>query len=84
MEKKLFLNSDVYLWLLSLLKKNKDTQNNFGFLTSKIHKNILDDPLPFRKNIKEITHYLFEWVAEFSDEIKIIRHSNTKSMRLVT
>ena len=77
-----FLNSDVYLWLLSLLKKNKDTQNNFGFLTSKIHKNILDDPLPFRKNIKEITNYLFEWVAEFSDEIKIISHANTKSMIL--
>ena len=78
-----FISSDVYLWLIKLLKENTNKNTNFGWLTSEIHLTILDDPLPYRSNIKEMCNFLFEWVETFSSEIVIIKHSHTKSMKLL-
>ena len=81
--KSAFKNSDVYLWLLSILQNSPTNESNFGLITSEIHKKILDNPLPYRSSIKETTNYLFQWVEKFSDEIIVIVHPNTKSMKLL-
>jgi len=78
-----FISSDVYLWLLKMLQNNKKGKSSFGWLTSEIHSAILDDPLPYRSNIKEMCNCLFQWVDEFSNDIKIVNHTHTKSMKLL-
>ena len=78
----LFYNSDAYLWLLKILKAQKEGYTNFGWLTSQIHNAVLDDPIPYRSQIKEICGFLFSWVKEFSRDIEIVKHNQTESMEL--
>lgn len=78
----LFYNSDAYLWLLKILKAQKEGYTNFGWLTSQIHNAILDDPIPYRSQIKDICEFMFSWVKEFSKDIKIIQHAKTRSFML--
>lgn len=76
-----FLNSEVYLWLRSILSTNEFT--SFGWLTSKIHNAILDRPLPYRSKIKIYCENLFLWVEHYSDDIKITKHNKTRSLELI-
>ena len=41
-----FINSDVYLWIKSIM--NEDGLKNFGWFTLKFHNCILDKPMPYR------------------------------------
>lgn len=75
-----FLNTEVYLWLKSILKTEDFT--SFGWLTSKIHNSLLDRPLPYRSQIKNYCENLFLWVECYSEDINIIKHNNTKSLEL--
>lgn len=75
-----FLNTEVYLWLKSILSTKEFT--SFGWLTSKIHNGILDRPLPYRSKIKIYCENLFLWIEHYSDDIKIIKHNKTKSLEL--
>ena len=75
-----FLNTEVYLWLKSILSENEF--NSFGWLTSKIHNSILDRPLPYRSKIKTYCENLFLWVEYYSEDIKIIKHNKTRSLEL--
>lgn len=77
-----FLNSEVYLWLKTILKT--DEFKSFGWLTSKIHNCILDRPLPYRSRIKSYCENLFLWVEYYSDDISIIKYNKTKSLELVS
>lgn len=76
-----FLNTEVYLWLKSILKTDEFT--SFGWLTSKIHNSILDRPLPYRSRIKNYCENLFLWVEYYSEDINIIKHNKTKSLELI-
>jgi hypothetical protein len=77
-----FLNCSVYEWLVNKLIKNS-SEGSFGWLTHEIHNALIDDPLPHRSTVKEICHYLFEWVEQFSPTIDIIKHRRSKSMKLL-
>lgn len=77
-----FINSEVYLWVKSILTERGF--KNFGWLTSKIHNSILDNPLPYRSKIKSYCKNLFMWIETYSDEIKIVKHNKTKSLEFIT
>ena len=78
----LFYNSDAYLWLLKNLKEHKEGYTNFGWLTSQIHNVVLDNPVPYRSQIKDICELMFSWVEEFSRDINIVQHTKTRSLEL--
>lgn len=77
-----FCNSKVHRWVVDLVTEKEDEYTNFGWLTSKIHAALLDDPVPYRSGVKEICGLLFEWIEAFSDELEIDQHARTKSLRL--
>jgi len=78
-----FYNSKVYLWLLEILKNNDPKQyTNFGWLTSQIHNILLDNPVPQRADVKELTKILFKYIEQYSNDIRIIKFKNTKQMEL--
>lgn len=55
---------------------------NFGRLTKLIHDSLLDDPTPFRSDIKErLTNRFFDWISLLTEEYEIIQHRVTKSIR---
>ncbi len=78
-----FLNSRVYSWIVRKLKTEDHTYTNFGWLTANLHDALIDDPKPFRKNVKDYVSYLFDWIERFGgNEIEIIKYNRTSSLRL--
>jgi hypothetical protein len=56
-----FLNSAVIRWLMT---KIGNQTLNFGKVTQFIHDALLDDPLPYRREIKDLQVNLYSWIKE--------------------
>jgi len=65
-----FLFSKEFLWLKSILIENNNSAS-FGFLSNKLHDALLEDPKPYRSDVKKLLSNLFSW-------IKIIGEKQTK------
>ena len=77
---KAFLSSSSYLW-----QKNKIYgEVLFGKYSQQLHNFILDDPRPYRKQIKALAANMFSWTEEFSNEFKIKSYNHTKSIVRLT
>ena len=76
------LNSKIYHWLINQINKQEKKELYFGNLSSIIHNSLLDDPTPYRKNVKILQINLFSYIKYFlKDKIKI-DIPNIKSERL--
>ena len=62
--KRAFKRTRLYRWLASILSQDN---LRFGGVTAKLHSAILDDPKPYRVDIKNYNQIIFKW-AEFLDE----------------
>lgn len=63
-----FENSTIIKWL----DKQFDESIHFGKLSSLIHNALLDDPKPYRKDIKKLQKNLFKWIQDLlKDKYKI-------------
>ena len=77
-----FLNSKIYFWLINQIKKQDNQEIYFGNLSSIIHNSLLDDPKPYRKNIKELQANLYTYIKYFLEDNIIIDIPYEKSERL--
>ena len=80
--KKNLLNSKIYFWLVNQIKKQENQELYFGNLSSIIHNSLLDDPKPYRKNIKELQANLYTYIKIFLEDDIIIDVPYEKSERL--
>lgn len=70
-----FVNCNAFRWLLRTLQD--EGRLSFGGVSAHLHNDILDDPIPYRREIKDLVVNLFAW-AEFTPDIFEIsrpRHS---------
>ncbi|MCR9106006.1 MAG: phospholipase D family protein [Gammaproteobacteria bacterium] len=75
-----FRRSKMYSWLSGRLSKHGSM--NFGLLSHELHNAILNDPAPYRKDIKDFVRIIFEWCEYDSDTFAITNYSRTKSIAL--
>jgi len=68
-----FKNSKAYCWLKKVLIEHKgDRDPSFGQISSLLHDELCDDPVPYRRDIKDIQANLYEYVALYaSEEIEV-------------
>ena len=71
-----FQKSNAFKWLSNLLLTRQSMR--FGEVSSCMHNSILDDPLPYRKEIKELVANLFAWFAMIDGEFEVFRPSHTQ------
>ena len=78
------LNSRVYNWLINQIKKQENEEIYFGNLSSIIHNSLLDDPTPYRKNVKELQANLYSYIKVFlKNEIVIdVPYQNSERLRI--
>jgi hypothetical protein len=78
-----FLGSRLYSWLVRELREATG-YTNFGWLTSRLHTSLIDDPLPSRMTVKEHVKAIFDSI-EYCDppEITIEHFNHTKGLRMV-
>jgi hypothetical protein len=74
-----FLLSNVYSWQL----KKMNGEILFGEYSQLLHNTLIDDPAPYRKDVKKLVLNMFIWTSQLSEEYIIIKHNHTSSMRKV-
>ena len=76
-----FGTTRLYKWLKEILRSNGTV--SFGKLTAELHSAIIDDPTPYRRDVKDFIAVLYSW-AKFMDEdfeVSRPRHSEIISRR---
>lgn len=82
--RKAFINTRPYKWLVQILLESDDKELYFGALTAKLHDTLVNDPKPYRKDVKEHLANLLNWVDVLcEDNISIDRPNHSQRVRLI-
>ncbi len=76
-----FMSSQICFWLEVQLQEHGEL--SFGQATSLFHDQILDDPMPYRKNIKEGVANLFDWASRCNTRFEVARPHYRQVIRAV-
>lgn len=80
--KETFRRSKVFLWLYTLLE-NAGGEMYFGEVTANLHNVLINDPKPYRKEVKELLQRLLMWIQDLEiKEISIDRPNHSQRIRL--
>ena len=81
--KESFLSSKFYLWLLRKLAQ-ENSELYFGRLTELLHNDLIDDPRPYRKDVKDLISNLLNWISDLNiQNIKIERPNYSQKITLI-
>lgn len=73
-----FISSKCYRWLIASF----DSEIYFGELSYKLHNAIIDNPSPYRKDIKILLKNMLNWISELEiEEIKIDRPNYSQRLK---
>lgn len=67
-----FRQSKCYIWLCENVKE----EIYFGELTAKLHNALIDNPVPYRKDVKQILVTLLQWITNLQIEEFVIDRPN--------
>jgi len=76
-----FRTSQAYQWLLRVLQNEPEHCAYFGRLSELLHECLLDDPRPFRRDVKSLLSNLLDYVFSFAQDVIILDRPN-QSMRV--
>ncbi|AFV03477.1 hypothetical protein UNSWDHB_305 [Dehalobacter sp. UNSWDHB] len=77
-------SSRGFKWLMSTLRASNNQQLYFGELTAKLHDALINDPKPYRKEVKQLLANLLNWISLLGfDNIKIERPNYSQVVRLL-
>ncbi len=80
--KETFRWSNIYLWLLNVLKEN-DGCLYFGAITEKLHSALVSDPKPYRRDVKLLLANLLSVIEKLQmDEVVVDRPNYSQRVRL--
>ena len=77
-----FENSKIFNWLISKLKNSENQEIYFGSLSSVIHNSLLDDPKPYRQDVKKLQVNLYGYIKHFKPKNITIDVPKKRSERL--
>lgn len=76
-----FKNSRAFAWCYDVVRANRSL--SFGGLSSILHNSILDDPSPYRREIKELIQILFSWLEFYPSDFQITRPNYSEVITFV-
>ncbi|MHA7965819.1 phospholipase D-like domain-containing protein [Paenibacillus sp. CAU 1782] len=76
-----FIRSKPYRWLREAVKD----EIYFGQLTAKLHDSLMDDPKPYRRNVKILLSDLLNWLKELNiEDIVVDRPNHSQRIRVIS
>ena len=67
-----FQKSKIFKWLINQIRKEQKNEIYFGKLSTIIHNSLLDDPKPYRKDVKNLQSNIYDFIKKLKlDKIKI-------------
>ncbi len=80
-----FLISRVWKWLVTRLTESATHELYFGQLTALLHNALLDDPKPYRREVKTLVLNLVAWTVEIGQaSVLVDRPSHSQRLRLIS
>jgi len=77
-----FRTLKVHAWLMQVLEVRGSVR--FGALASALHSVLLEDPSPYRRDVKTLVSLLFDWMLFIEDPaVEIAQHRHTRSISLL-
>ncbi len=81
--KQAFNRSSCYRWLKKVLLESNEQQLYFGALSAKLHNALINDPKPYRKEVKELLANLLNWIIELEmDDVFVERPNYSQLVKL--
>lgn len=74
-----FKRTRLFRWLCEILS---DQSLSFGGVTARLHLSILDDPKPYRVDIKTYNQVLFQWAALLDDVFDVSQPNHSQVIQL--
>jgi hypothetical protein len=79
-----FAVSRGFQWLLQQLNESEDKTCHFGDLSSRLHDALLDDPKPYRADVKDLVSDLLSWsTVLMRNRVVVDRPQHSERIRLV-
>ena len=80
-----FMSSHVTQWIMKHLNEQEEKVLYFGSLSALIHNSLLNDPKPYRKEIKDLIANFFAWVQYLDLKELIVEQPNhSQCLKLVS
>ena len=76
-------DTGIVRWLRSELMKIDENQIYFGALTAALHDALIDDPKPYRQDIKRFVSNLYGWIVRFSSEYLVDQPNHSQRIKLI-
>jgi HKD family nuclease len=81
----MFFSSKAYNWLCSVLKEKESQEIYYGELSAKLHNDLIDDPKPYRKEVKMLLSNLLTYVEKYAgNEIEVDRPDHSQHIKLIS
>ena len=78
-----FSESRAWRWLISRLMEADGREMYFGHLSAALHDALLDDPKPYRQDVKRLVANLIRWVEAFGQpSVTVDRPNYSQRLRL--
>jgi len=77
-----FISTIAFKWLVQILKVAENKQLYFGAITEQLHTALVNDPRPYRKEVKELLANLLTWITEL--EIRSVKIERPKHSQLIS
>lgn len=74
-----FKRSRLYRWLTDMLC---DGNLSFGGVTARLHSAVLDDPKPYRVDIKNYNKIIFQWAEFLTEEFEVSQPNYSQVLSL--
>lgn len=71
-----FLKCRLWHWFLHKLQLTPNREMYYGQFSAELHNSFLDDPKPYRKDVKGLLTNLLNWSASFAGDIVTIDRPN--------
>jgi len=79
-----FKKLKIVKWLESQLLKEESKSLRFGKISSLLHDALLNNPKPYRKEVKDFQVNIFNWIKYLDlNELKIEKHNRSESIHLI-
>ena len=76
-----FSSSRAYEWCHNVIRVNESLW--FGGFTHTLHNAVLDDPTPYRREVKQLTQVLFSWLKLFPSSFEVSRPRHSEVITFV-
>lgn len=79
-----FCKSKSFLWLYNLVKDHEEQEMYFGAITASLHSVLLNEPKPYRKDVKLLLSNLLSWVDDLDiGTVKVDRPNHSQRVRYI-